>query len=164
MADLFDFQPKPCAFAVMGNPVAHSQSPLIHDLFARQFGISLSYERIHVDIGGFEQAVSHFCAHGGAGLNITIPYKVAAWKLCGRDEYSRSQRAELAGAVNTLSMEKPGEIHGDNTDGAGLVADIQGNLGVALDNKRLAGNWRWRSGAWRPRSITRMSSRWHHGD
>lgn len=137
MTDLFDFQPKPSAFAVMGNPVAHSQSPLIHSLFARQFGISLTYDRIQVDTGGFEQAVSHFCAHGGAGLNITVPYKVEAWRLCGRDRHSLSQRADLARAVNTLSMEKPGEIQGDNTDGAGLVTDIQSNLGVPLDNKNL---------------------------
>ncbi len=137
MTDLFDFQPKPSAFAVMGNPVSHSQSPLIHDLFARQFGISLSYDRIQVDAGGFEQAVSHFCAHGGAGLNITVPYKVEAWRLCGQGRHSLSQRANLARAVNTLSMEKSGKIHGDNTDGAGLVADIQNNLGVPLDNKNL---------------------------
>ena len=137
MIDLFDFQQKPSAFAVMGNPVAHSQSPLIHDLFARQFGISLSYDRIQVDTGGFEQAVSHFCAHGGAGLNITVPYKVEAWRLCGQGKHSLSQRADLARAVNTLSMEKSGKIHGDNTDGAGLVTDIQNNLGVPLDNKNL---------------------------
>ena len=137
MTDLFDFRPKPSAFAVMGNPVAHSQSPLIHGLFARQFGISLSYDRIQVDSGGFEQAVSHFCAHGGAGLNITIPYKVQAWRLCGQGRHSLSQRAGLARAVNTLSMEKSGKIHGDNTDGAGLVTDIRNNLGVSLDHKNL---------------------------
>ncbi len=137
MTDLFDFQPKPAAFAVMGNPVAHSQSPLIHSLFARQFGISLSYDRIQVDVGGFEQAVSHFCAHGGAGLNITVPYKVEAWKLCGQGRHSLTPRADLAGAVNTLVMKKSGGIHGDNTDGAGLVADIRNNLGIPLDNKNL---------------------------
>ena len=137
MTDLFDFQPRPSAFAVMGNPVAHSQSPMIHSLFARQFGISLSYDRIQVDPGGFEQAVSHFCARGGAGLNITVPYKVEAWRLCGQDRHSLSQRADLARAVNTLSMENSGKIQGDNTDGAGLVTDIRDNLGVPLANKNL---------------------------
>jgi len=137
MTDLFDFQPKPSAFAVMGNPVAHSQSPQIHDLFARQFGISLSYDRIQVDSGGFEQAVSHFCAHGGAGLNITVPYKVEAWRLCGQGQHSLSQRAHLVRAVNTLIMEKSGKIHGDNTDGVGLVRDIQNNLSFPLDSKNL---------------------------
>ncbi len=137
MTDLFDFQPESSAFAVIGNPVAHSLSPLIHGLFARQFRILLSYDRIQVDTGGFEQAVSHFCAHGGAGLNITIPYKVEAWKMCGQGKHSLSTRADLARAVNTLSIEKSGKIHGDNTDGAGLVTDLQKNLGVSLHHKNL---------------------------
>ncbi len=137
MTDLFDFRRKSSAFAVMGNPVAHSQSPRIHALFARQVGISLSYDRIQVDSGGFEQAVSHFCAHGGAGLNVTIPYKVAAWRLCGQNGHSLSPRADLARAVNTLSLERTRKIDGDNTDGAGLVADIESNLGISLNNKNL---------------------------
>lgn len=137
MTDLFDFKPKPSAFAVMGNPVLHSKSPLIHDLFARQCGISLSYDRIQVDAGGFDQAVSHFCAHGGAGLNVTVPYKIEAWKMCRQGKNTLSWRADLAQAVNTLSLKRSGEVHGDNTDGAGLVADIQNNLDVPLLDKTL---------------------------
>lgn len=123
MTDLFDFKPKPDHYAVMGNPVAHSKSPRIHQLFAQQFGIALDYDRIQVDIGGFEQAVSHFGAHGGAGLNITVPFKVEAWQLCRRGNNRISERADLAGAVNTLKFEADGTTFGDNTDGVGMLVE-----------------------------------------
>ncbi len=122
MRDLFDFGPKRQLYAVFGNPISHSKSPLVHHLFGREFDIDLEYRAIHVDIGGFEQAVSGFQANGGRGLNVTVPFKTNAWKLA--DELT--DRAQLAGAVNTLSI---GEIiAGDNTDGAGLVKDIESNL------------------------------------
>ena len=137
MTDLFDFQAKPNHFAVMGDPVAHSRSPQIHRLFARQFDITLEYERIRVDAGGFDQAVSHFAAHGGAGLNVTLPFKVDAWKLCGRAGNQPSARAMRAEAVNTLRFDSARGMFGDNTDGVGMVRDIENNLGVEIAGKRV---------------------------
>lgn len=115
-------------YAVMGSPVSHSKSPLIHSLFAEQCGIALEYRAIHVDQGSFESAVRQFRAIGGRGLNITVPFKLEAWQLAGR----RSARAELAGAVNTLKFLDSGKIYGDNTDGAGMIQDIVVNLGVPV--------------------------------
>ncbi len=140
MTDLFDFQAPANHFAVMGNPVAHSQSPRIHRLFARQFGIAIHYDRIQVDAGGFRQAVSHFAAHGGAGLNVTVPFKVEAWKLCGTPGNRLSARARRAEAVNTLRFAGnggDGAAFGDNTDGAGLVRDIEHNLGWEIAGRRV---------------------------
>lgn len=137
MTDLFDFKPKPSSFAVMGNPVAHSKSPQIHSLFARQLDVSMSYERIQVDVGGFDQAVSHFIAHGGAGLNITVPFKVEAWKLCQSGNNELSPRAQQAEAVNTLKFRADSTVYGDNTDGAGIVADIENNIGLSLTGSRV---------------------------
>ncbi|MEJ2178521.1 MAG: shikimate dehydrogenase [Gammaproteobacteria bacterium] len=137
MSDLFEFKAPKNQYAVMGNPVAQSRSPLIHEMFAQQCGISLEYGRIQVDVGGFEQAVSHFAAHDGAGLNITVPFKVDAWNLCRRDPNQLSARADLAEAVNTLIFGDHGKIQGDNTDGAGIVRDIEHNLGVTLAQKKI---------------------------
>ena len=137
MTDLFNFRAKSSQFAVMGNPVKHSKSPEIHGLFAQQCKVVMDYDRIQVDTGGFDQAVSHFKAHAGAGLNITVPYKVEAWKLCLRGGNALSNRAGLAQAINTLRFEKDGTVFGDNTDGAGLVADLQNNIGFELNNKSI---------------------------
>ncbi len=135
MTDLFDFKLKSSSFAVMGNPVQHSQSPQIHHLFAQQCGITIDYDRIQVDVGGFHQAVSHFSACGGVGLNITVPYKVEAWQFCQQGKNTLSHRASQAQAVNTLRFEKPDCVFGDNTDGAGLVADLQNNIGFSIRDK-----------------------------
>lgn len=124
MSDLFDFTPKKQLYAVFGNPVSHSKSPLVHSLFAKEFGINLEYRAVHVDIGGFEQAVSGFQANDGKGLNVTVPFKLNAWKLADQ----LTDRARLAGAVNTLTLGDG--VKGDNTDGAGLVKDIETNLDV----------------------------------
>ncbi len=131
MSDIFDFERRRLLYAVFGNPISHSKSPLVHALFARQFNIELEYRAEHVDIGGFEQAVSGFQAGGGHGLNVTVPFKLNAWKLSDR----LSDRALLAEAVNTLTLGS--EICGDNTDGIGLVTDIEHNLGVSIESARL---------------------------
>lgn len=120
-------------YAVMGNPIAHSKSPQIHTLFARQTGQDLVYTAILVEQGHFAEAVSAFVAGGGKGLNITVPFKREAWDLAGE----RSARAERAGAVNTLLFRADGTSYGDNTDGVGLVRDLRGNHGVEIANRRV---------------------------
>lgn len=120
-------------YAVMGNPIAHSKSPRIHSLFAKQTKQKLSYEAILVNPEGFSEAVAAFREAGGKGLNITVPFKQEAWKLA--DE--RSPRAETARAVNTLVLRKDGSLYGDNTDGVGLLRDLSTNAGIALKGKRL---------------------------
>ena len=120
-------------YAVMGNPVAHSKSPRIHMLFAEQNNQQLQYDAILVETGGFRQAVADFLRQDGKGLNITVPFKEEAWELAA----TRSDRAERAGAVNTLVLDAGGRHFGDNTDGAGLVRDLLHNHGAVLRNKRL---------------------------
>ncbi len=132
MTDIFDFSPKVDDYAVMGNPIGHSKSPAIHAQFAEQTQQAINYTAIHVDLGGFEQAVGNFIASSGKGLNITVPFKQEAWNLA--DE--RSERAERAGAVNTLIL-KDKKIIGDNTDGVGLVRDLIDNKKLALKNTRI---------------------------
>lgn len=106
-------------FAVIGNPIAHSRSPEIHVAFAKQNGIDLSYERILAPLDGFEATIKDFFAQGGDGLNITVPFKEEAFALCD----VLTERAQAARAVNTLWMQGD-QLHGDNTDGAGLVNAI----------------------------------------
>ncbi|MBI3898806.1 MAG: shikimate dehydrogenase [Gammaproteobacteria bacterium] len=132
MTDPFDFERRD-RYAVMGNPVAHSKSPAIHAQFAHQFRHHLEYTAIQVDVGGLPQAVAQFQAVGGKGLNITVPFKLDAFRLAEH----LSDRAKLAGAVNTLKFDGAGQIFGDNTDGAGLVHDIEKNLNVALKGKQI---------------------------
>ncbi|MBI1423835.1 MAG: shikimate dehydrogenase [Gammaproteobacteria bacterium] len=132
MSDLFDFEQRRDQYGVMGNPISHSQSPRIHSLFAEQTRQHLSYEAIHVDLGGFAQAVGNFDASGGKGLNITVPFKQEAFELV--DELSA--RARRAGAVNTIKFEKH-KRYGDNTDGVGLVNDLRQNHHIVLAGKRI---------------------------
>ena len=106
-------------FAVVGNPIAHSRSPEIHVAFAKQTHIDLSYDRILAPLDGFASTIQEFFAHGGHGLNITVPFKEEAFALCD----VLTERAQAARAVNTLWMHN-GQLHGDNTDGAGLVNAI----------------------------------------
>lgn len=117
-------------FAVFGNPVAHSRSPVIHQAFARQFDVSLDYQKRLAPLDGFRQAVEQFFAEGGSGANVTLPFKEEAFRLCR----VTTQRAKTAGAVNTL-WQIDGELHGDNTDGIGLVRDMTVNLGWQLQGK-----------------------------
>lgn len=120
------------AYVVIGNPIAHSKSPEIHAQFAAQTAQNLSYERLLAPLHGFKAAVKVFIANGGKGANVTVPFKLDAHALATR----LTERARLAGAVNTLKFDG-GEILGDNTDGAGLVADIVHNAGVVLAGKRV---------------------------
>ncbi|MGH8751587.1 MAG: shikimate dehydrogenase [Burkholderiales bacterium] len=111
-------------YAVIGNPVAHSKSPEIHAAFARQTGQDMSYEAMLAPLDGFAAAVKDFINHGGRGMNVTLPFKEQAFQLAAPNV---SVRAGAAGAVNTLSFDE-GAIAGDNTDGTGLIRDIQFNL------------------------------------
>ena len=119
-------------YAVFGNPIHHSLSPRIHAQFARETGQDLSYEAILAPLDGFADCVTQFRQRGGLGANITVPFKEQAYALCSQ----RSARAELAGAVNTIKFDAD-HIWGDNTDGAGLVADLTRNLGVTLAGARI---------------------------
>ena len=119
-------------YCVFGNPVAHSRSPAIHARFAAQCHQDLSYEAILAPLAGFAAAVGDFVAGGGKGANVTLPFKEEAFALCTR----RSARAEQAGAVNTLAF-VGSEIIGDNTDGAGMVRDIEVNLAFPLAGRRV---------------------------
>jgi shikimate dehydrogenase len=120
-------------YAVIGNPVAHSQSPLIHAAFARQTGQDLVYGRMLGLPEGFAVQVREFLAAGGKGLNVTVPFKEDAWRLA--DELS--PRASLARAVNTLMPLATGRLRGDNTDGVGLVRDLEHNHGLRLAGRRI---------------------------
>ena len=137
MSDLFEFKAPKKHFALMGNPVSHSKSPVIHKSFALQCDKQIEYDLIQVDIGGFDQAVSHFAAHGGAGLNVTVPFKVEAWQMCQRSGNRLSDRAALAESVNTLQFHNDGSVSGDNTDGIGLVRDIENNIGFDIAGKSI---------------------------
>jgi shikimate dehydrogenase len=120
-------------YAVIGNPVAHSKSPWIHAEFARQTKQAMTYERIEAPLDGFARTVDAFCAAGGRGTNVTLPFKDQAFAYCGS---AVSERAGAAGAVNTLIFENGG-VHGDNTDGVGLLRDITVNRGRAIAGLRV---------------------------
>ena len=120
-------------YAVVGNPISHSKSPRIHSLFARQTGEQLEYTAIQPPEDDFAGTVKGFFERGGKGLNITVPFKEQAWQLANL----RTQRAERAGAANTLYKDSKGSLTADNTDGKGLVTDLMVNHGVRLAGKRL---------------------------
>ncbi len=120
-------------YAVFGNPIAHSKSPQIHAAFAAQTQQDLIYDRQLVAADQFIAMAKNFFASGGSGLNITVPFKLEAFELAD----VVSERAEAAGAVNTLKKMPDGKIYGDNTDGAGLLRDITQNLGWTIKNKRV---------------------------
>jgi shikimate dehydrogenase len=119
-------------YAVVGNPVAHSKSPYIHAQFAQQTGERVEYDRLLAPLDGFVEHVQAFRAAGGRGLNVTVPFKLEAHALA----HKLSPRAAAAGAVNTLRFDEDG-IFGDNTDGFGLVRDIEVNLGVSFEGARV---------------------------
>jgi shikimate dehydrogenase len=114
-------------YALIGHPVEHSKSPYIHAAFAHQTRQELTYQALAAPLDGFSDTVRMFRAEGGRGANITVPFKIEACSLATR----LTERAKLAGAVNTLTFEDD-NIIGDNTDGIGLVCDLITNLGCPL--------------------------------
>ncbi|WP_179999236.1 shikimate dehydrogenase [Acinetobacter sp. YH12239] len=107
-------------FAVIGNPIEQSRSPELHHAFAQKTGVILEYSKRLAPLDGFTQSINEFFKAGGIGLNVTVPFKEQAFAQCD----VLTERAKIAKAVNTLWM-KDGVLHGDNTDGQGLVAAIQ---------------------------------------
>lgn len=119
-------------YAVVGNPVEHSKSPLIHQAFALQTGQDIEYSKILAPIDGFSQTIAFMREAGFKGANVTVPFKLEAFNLANQ----LTERAHDAGAANTLLF-NPGGIYGDNTDGVGLVRDIQQNLGIGFHSKKV---------------------------
>jgi shikimate dehydrogenase len=119
-------------YVVIGNPVSHSLSPAIHAAFARAEGESIDYRAMLVPHGEFAPHARRFFDEGGSGANVTLPFKIDAFEL-GDD---KSDRARRAGAANVL-LRRDGGIAADNTDGAGLVADLVGNIGLQLGGRRV---------------------------
>jgi shikimate dehydrogenase len=120
-------------YAVIGHPVEHSKSPEIHAAFARQTGEDIAYDKLLAPLNDFEATARTFFAAGGKGLNVTVPFKQEAFELA--DELS--QRAERAGAVNTLMQKPDGLLLGENTDGVGLVTDLVQNNQVPIRNRQV---------------------------
>ena len=120
-------------YAVFGNPIAHSKSPQIHTLFAQQTQQDMVYESQLVATANFSHDTRAFFANGGCGLNITVPFKLDAYAFAN----TLTERAQQAGAVNTLKKMSDGNTLGDNTDGAGLLRDLTHNLGWSLTGKRI---------------------------
>ena len=119
-------------YAVIGHPIAHSKSPLIHRLFAQATGQAMDYTAIEAPLDGFADTVRGFRDGGGRGVNVTLPFKLQAFEIAT----DPMESARLAGAANALRFE--GErIRAENFDGVGLVADIQRNLGMALAGRRV---------------------------
>ena len=120
-------------YGVIGHPIAHSKSPVIHRLFAEQTRQDLSYEAFDIEPEQLGDRVRQLVADGLRGFNVTVPHKAAIAGLCDMLE----PQAELAGAVNTVSVLEDGSLLGDNTDGVGLVRDLVRNLGVELAGIRI---------------------------
>jgi shikimate dehydrogenase len=119
-------------YAVIGNPIAQSRSPEIHRAFAQQTAQPMSYEALLAPLDGFAATVAAFRAAGGKGLNVTTPFKLEAFALATR----ASARARAAGAVNTLAW-RDDAWYGDNTDGVGLVRDLEQNLHCKLEGRAI---------------------------
>jgi shikimate dehydrogenase len=121
---------QPDRYALVGHPVEHSRSPLIHQLFAKQTKQHLTYELIDAEPRSLETAVRGFFAAGGSGMNVTVPHKEAAFELTKKP----SDAATKARAVNTLRF-KDGVLYGDNTDGVGFIRDVTINQRQAIDGR-----------------------------
>jgi shikimate dehydrogenase len=119
-------------YAVLGNPVAHSRSPAIHAAFAAAAGQAMGYERVLAPMDGFEATLRAFAAEGGKGCNVTVPFKFDAFRLCPR----HTDRAALAQAANVVRFDAEG-WWADNTDGAGLIIDVEHNAGQPIAGQRV---------------------------
>jgi len=120
-------------YAVIGNPIKHSKSPLIHQAFAQQEKVNIDYQRILASEDKFTQSVIEFANRGGLGLNVTVPFKIVAYQQCQQlNEY-----AQAAGAVNTISFDSDMSWIGANTDGIGLLTDLKNNQHQDLYNKNI---------------------------
>ena len=120
-------------YAVVGNPVVHSLSPRIHSEFARATGEALDYQAIEIATDAFATGIADLQQRGFRGVNVTVPFKREAWELC----HSMTSRARTAGAVNTLCLQADGSIHGDNTDGVGLIRDLVDNLEIEIQQRNI---------------------------
>jgi shikimate dehydrogenase len=120
-------------YGVIGNPIAHSRSPEIHQAFADQFDRSIDFTRILATVEDFDEIVAEFVKSGGKGLSVTMPFKQQAFEL----SHTVSDRALDAKAVNTLIIDSDGKVSGDNTDGPGLVTDMQVNLDWQIKDKTI---------------------------
>jgi shikimate dehydrogenase len=125
--------PAPDRYAVIGHPISHSRSPLIHRLFAQQCQQYMVYTAVDVTAENLSSWVAKFFATAGRGLNVTVPHKQSLLTLPHR----LSERARVAGALNTLALDTQGQLLGDNTDGIGLVRDLTENLGVTITAHRV---------------------------
>jgi shikimate dehydrogenase len=123
----------PDRYAVAGNPIAHSRSPLIHSQFAQQTGQAVDYGRLLCPLDAFKATIRAFASEGAKGCNVTVPFKFEAFELAAH----HTPRAELAQAANTLRFDFDGGWLADNTDGIGLVRDITLNAGVPLAGQRV---------------------------
>jgi len=120
-------------YAVVGNPIQHSKSPIIHQAFAQQEGVQIEYQRLLSETSNFITDVNHFHAQGGMGLNVTLPFKVDAYEHCvSCDDY-----AQAAQAVNTIHFNSQGQWLGSNTDGIGLLRDLTHNQQLDLHNRSI---------------------------
>jgi shikimate dehydrogenase len=120
-------------YVLFGHPIAHTRSPHIHAMFARQCRQSLTYEAVDVLPDRFIEVARQFFASGGRGANVTVPYKQAALALTS----DLTPRARRAGSLNTLAALPTGGLLGDNTDGIGLVRDLAGRMKLALAGQRI---------------------------
>ena len=126
-------QPDTDTYAVFGSPIEHSKSPQIHSLFAEQTGQSIYYTKVLVPVDQFRQYSEAFFKAGGKGLNVTVPFKVEAFHYAS----ALTDRARAAQAVNTLFIRPDKTITGDNTDGIGLIHDLQTNLGWTITDQKI---------------------------
>ncbi|MGZ8270906.1 MAG: shikimate dehydrogenase [Methylophilus sp.] len=120
-------------YAVIGHPIAHSKSPIIHLAFASQMGKMISYERVQAPLDSFAQTISRLISEGYKGVNVTVPFKSEAFGIANQV----TSKAREACAANTLIFDTTLGIVAANTDGVGLVRDIQQNLEVSLEGKRV---------------------------